>query len=51
MSALGIYRAIMDGIRRNRYDVFTQRAGTSTLQKIGLIWRAWRQVRQMSSGT
>lgn len=45
MSALEIYRAIMDGIRRNGYDVFTRRAGTSSLQKIGLVLRAYRQVR------
>lgn len=44
MSALEIYRAIMDGIRRNGYDVFTRRAGTSSLQKIGLVLRAYRQV-------
>ncbi|GAB4410168.1 MAG: phytoene/squalene synthase family protein [Anaerolineae bacterium] len=50
MSALEIYRAIMDGIRRNSYDVFTRRAGTSTARKIALIWRAWRQVQQMSPG-
>jgi len=50
MSALEIYRAIMDGIRRNDYDVFTRRAGTSRLQKIGLVLRAWRQVQQMPRG-
>ncbi|MGQ9848702.1 MAG: phytoene/squalene synthase family protein [Aggregatilineaceae bacterium] len=48
LSALEIYRAILDGIRRNGYDVFTRRAGTSTWQKIGLVWRAWQQVRQLS---
>lgn len=47
MSALEIYRAIMNGIRRNGYDVFTRRAGTSRWQKIALVMRAWRQVRQL----
>jgi phytoene synthase len=51
MSALEIYRAILDGIRRNDYNVFTRRAGTSTPQKIRLVWRAWRQVRQMRQET
>ena len=37
MSALEIYRAILSNIRRNRYDVFSQRARASTLQKAGLV--------------
>jgi phytoene synthase len=41
MSALEIYRAILFSVRRNGYNVFTVRAGTSTWQKIGLVSRAW----------
>lgn len=40
MGGLEVYRAILTGIRRNRYDVFTRRAGSSTAQKIGLMARA-----------
>ena len=44
MSGLEIYRAILTAIRRNHYDVFTQRAGANTVQKAGLVvksyWRA-----------
>jgi phytoene synthase len=36
MSALEIYRAILLSIRRNQYDVFTKRAGTSKWQKLAL---------------
>lgn len=45
MSALEIYRAIMDRIRANRYDVFNQRAGTGKLRKLSLIAKAYLQVR------
>lgn len=44
MSALEFYHAILPSIRRNNYDVFTRRAGTSKLRKLGLIVQAWRQV-------
>jgi phytoene synthase len=37
MSALEIYRAILTSIRKNRYDVFTTRAGAGKLEKIGLL--------------
>jgi phytoene synthase len=40
MSALEIYRAILGSIRRNGYDVFTQRASTSKLRKLSLVARA-----------
>jgi phytoene synthase len=45
MSALEIYRAILDGIRANRYDVFNQRAGTGKLRKLSLVAKAYLQVR------
>ncbi len=45
MSALEIYRAILDRIRANRYDVFNQRAGTGKLRKLSLIAKAYLQVR------
>lgn len=42
MGGLEVYRAILTGIRRNRYDVFTRRAGSSTAQKLALMARsAW----------
>lgn len=45
MGALEIYRAILSGIRSNRYDVFSRRAGTNKLQKLYLVMKAYRQVR------
>jgi phytoene synthase len=44
MSSLEIYRAILSGIRRNGYDIFTRRARTNKLQKLGLVTRAGWQV-------
>jgi phytoene synthase len=47
MSSLEIYRAILSGIRRNGYDVFTRRARTNTLQKLGLVAKAgWQALWQ-----
>jgi phytoene synthase len=40
MAGLEVYRAILSGIRRNGYDVFTRRAGTTRCQKLGLALRA-----------
>lgn len=40
MSGLEIYRAILFSIRRNQYDVFTRRAGTGPLRKLGLVAKA-----------
>ncbi|NWG16975.1 MAG: phytoene/squalene synthase family protein [Chloroflexi bacterium] len=45
MSALKIYRAILTNIRKNRYDVFSTRAGANKVEKIGLLLAAWRQTR------
>lgn len=45
MSGLEIYRAILGGIRRNGYDVFSRRAGSSATRKAGLLAKAWWQVR------
>jgi 15-cis-phytoene synthase len=42
-TALEIYRSIHANIRANRYDVFSQRASPSILQKIGLTLKAWWQ--------
>jgi phytoene synthase len=45
MSALEVYRAILAGIRRNRYDVFRHRAGTSTPRKLALLASAgWNTI-------
>lgn len=43
MTALEIYRSIHANIRANSYDVFSQRASPSTLQKICLTLKAWWQ--------
>ena len=40
MAGLEVYRGIHASIRRNSYDVFTRRAGTTRLQKLGLALRA-----------
>jgi 15-cis-phytoene synthase len=40
LSALAIYRGILSGIRRNHYDVFTRRAGTTRRQKLRLVIQA-----------
>jgi 15-cis-phytoene synthase len=44
--AVDAYSAILDKIRDNRYDVFTQRASLSLPSKLGMVpasaWRAWR---------
>jgi phytoene synthase len=40
MAALEVYRAILPAIRRNGYDVFTRRAGTTKRQKFILALRA-----------
>jgi phytoene synthase len=40
MAGLEVYRAILPGIRRNGYDVFTRRATTSKWRKLGLALRA-----------
>jgi len=45
MGALEIYRAILTGIRTNRYDVFTRRAGTNRMQKLYLVMKAYWQIR------
>lgn len=43
MAGLEVYRAILAGIRRNGYDVFTRRAGTTKPQKLGLALAAsWK---------
>ncbi len=41
MTGLEVYRAILGGIRRNHYDVFTRRAGSSIARKIGLAAKSW----------
>jgi phytoene synthase len=41
MSGLEIYHAILPAIRRNGYDVFTQRARASSAHKLGLAARAF----------
>ena len=41
LSGLEIYRSILDDIRRNQYDVFTKRAGSSTVRKIIVALRSY----------
>ncbi len=46
VAALEVYRAIHDSIRRNGYDVFSNRATTNKWQKAGLALRGqWRLMR------
>jgi phytoene synthase len=45
LSGLEIYRSILDDIRRNQYDVFAKRAGSSTVQKIIVALRSYIQSR------
>lgn len=40
MTGLEVYRAILDGIRRNNYDVFTRRAGAARSEKLALALKA-----------
>ena len=44
MSALVIYQAILQDVRKNQYNVFTRRAGTGTLKKLSLVARAFWMV-------
>jgi phytoene synthase len=44
LNGLAIYQAILRGIRLNSYNVFSQRAGTSNLEKVGLVLGAWWQI-------
>ena len=47
MSGLEVYRAILNSIRRNQYNVFTRRATTTRLEKLMLVARArWELARQ-----
>jgi phytoene synthase len=43
MSGLEVYHAILPGIRRNRYNVFTRRASSSLAHKLGLAARSFYQ--------
>jgi phytoene synthase len=38
-AAAEIYRAILDKIEENDYDVFTQRASISLLAKLQILWK------------
>jgi len=46
MSALEIYRGILTSIRRNHYDVFSQRAGPGYVRKIGLAFKSYWYMRK-----
>ncbi|MEW5871443.1 MAG: phytoene/squalene synthase family protein [Chloroflexota bacterium] len=46
LSGLEVYRAILSEIRRSGYDVFSRRAGASTLSKLGLAVRAYRRLKR-----
>jgi phytoene synthase len=48
MSGLEVYRAILQAIRRNRYDVFTRRAGATRVKKLGLALRSYWSVSILS---
>jgi phytoene/squalene synthetase len=42
-----LYRAILYRIRRNHYDVFTQRAHIPLTGKLAILPRAWLRVRSL----
>lgn len=43
LNALNLYRSIIDSIRQNNYDVFTQRASAPTLMKVWMVTSSiWR---------
>jgi phytoene synthase len=47
MSGLNLYRAILNSIRRNQYNVFDRRATTTRLEKLLLVAKArWELTRQ-----
>jgi 15-cis-phytoene synthase len=46
MSALEIYQGILASIRRNHYDVFSQRAGPGYARKFGLALKAYWLLRK-----
>lgn len=46
MAGLEVYRAILNGIRRNHYDVFAHRAGASSPEKLGLALKARWSIQQ-----
>ncbi|MFN8442195.1 MAG: phytoene/squalene synthase family protein [Caldilineaceae bacterium] len=50
-SAILLYRAILQRIIDNRYDVFTQRARLSASEKIFLLPKIYRQVRRLGDKT
>ena len=50
MSGLEVYRGILNGIRRNGYDVFTRRAGSSRLRKLLLVTSAFIRVMRSNRG-
>ena len=45
MTALEVYRALLGDIRSHGYNVFSRRAGTSNLKKIGLAIKAYWAIR------
>ncbi len=46
-SAIRVYRAILDRIRVNAYDVFTQRAHLGTYEKLFLLPSTWWECRRL----
>jgi phytoene synthase len=49
-AAANVYRAILDRIEANGYDVFTRRANLSGLQKLSLLPPLWFQLRRGAPG-
>ncbi len=47
-AAADLYRAILDGVEANDYDVFSRRAHTSTIGKVLRLPRIWLQSKRVS---
>lgn len=45
-----LYARILSHIEANGYDVFRQRARTSTLEKIWIAWQCWRDMQHGTTG-
>jgi phytoene synthase len=43
-SGLEVYRAILEAIRRNKYDVYNAKAGASKFRKLGIAAKSWTRV-------
>ncbi|HXD08681.1 MAG TPA: squalene/phytoene synthase family protein, partial [Anaerolineales bacterium] len=47
-AASGLYQGILDDIEKHDYDVFTRRAGLSTMGKFSRIPRLWLKMKSLA---